>query len=377
MRILQIAYKSDIAGGEIVLLNLCDYFHALGHEVQVVCPRPGDLATRVAELGLKVHFLPIPKTYDLLAAYRLRRLIQREKIDLVHSHGMLVNIISRLAGQGLPGVKLVNTVHLTRDLKDQARYTRRVQRLKNHYYRRLDNWTAGRADRIIAVSYAVQSDLIRQGIPEAKISVIQNGIQMVPQPEAKAVERLRQEFNLNPTDFVLGSVVRLSRQKDIPTLLNAMKILVSAYPRLKLLLIGSGLLTESMKQLTSQMGLDPYVIFTGFRTDVRQLYYVMDIFVLSSLWEGLPLVILEAMSSGRPIVATAVDGTMEAVVDGSTGYLVPTRQPAALAESISRLIDHPDRRHEFAAAGQARIRDHFSIERMGCETQRLYQNLFD
>jgi glycosyltransferase involved in cell wall biosynthesis len=130
-----------------------------------------------------------------------------------------------------------------------------------------------------------------------------------------------------------------------------------------------------MEAKAKAMQLSEDVIFTGIRQDVPNILGLLDVFVLPSLWEGLPIALLEAMAAGLPVVATAVGGTPEVVVEGETGFLVPPRDPEALAEAILRLLREPDLRRRMGEAGRKRVAEHFSVEQMVQKTEALYEHL--
>ena len=374
MKILQVAYRSKISGGEKVLFDLAMSMEERGHEVSVVCPDPGQLPDELRKAGIESTIIPFHKTYDIRAARRLAQFIKSKKIDVLHSHGMLTNIISRVAGKMANVPVSVSTEHLTMELGRGGRSTETIERLKARYYRMLDNYTSRYNQQVIAVSNAVRDDLVEQGIPVSRITVIQNGIN-IPDIDPAAGNRIRLELGIKPEETVVGAVGRLSPQKDYPTLLRAFKEVNKSCPDAVLMIAGEGHLRKNLEKLADDLGIGERVKFLGYRSNVLEIVSSFDIYVLSSLWEGLPLAVLEAMAMEKPVVATSVPGTAEAVNEGETGFLVPLRDYQSLSRRLIYLADNPDKARLMGEAGRRRWKDCFSLTRVIDEHESLYQKL--
>ena len=378
MKILQVAYKSEISGGEKVLLNLAKHLRRRGHHILVACPSYGPLVEVLRREGIEVRIIPIKKTYDMVGAFRLRNLILREGIQILHTHGMLVNVIGRIASKMARVPISISTVHLTRELVTGGRAENIPQWLKGKYYRSVDNFTAQLNDWVIAVSESVKRDLISQGVDPEKIVVIRNGIECeCPQsPLERKNQRLKKKKELGIGNGpIVGTITRFSRQKDVHTFLYAMSNVIRDYPGVRCLIIGDGEQRRELEDLSSQLVLNGKVSFLGYRDDAREILDIFDIFVLSSLWEGLPLVVLEAMAASKPVIATRVPGTAEAVIDGETGFLVPLKDSKGLAELIEKLLADQDLAQNMGEAGKRRVNKDFRVDRMVDETEELYTDL--
>jgi len=290
---------------------------------------------------------------------------------------MLVNIVGRIAAKMAHTPISVSTVHLTRELAAGGRAENLRQWLKGKYYRSLDNFTARFNDRIIAVSESVRKDLIRQGMSPDKVVVIKNGIELERRQSLLARERGRAEKKelQIANGPVVGTITRFSKQKDVHTYLYALSNVVREYPDVRCLIVGDGEQRGELEHLSHRLALNGNVTFLGYREDARQILDLFDIFVLSSLWEGLPLVVLEAMAASKPVIATRVPGTAEAIVEGETGILVPLRDSMRLAESIKKLLADRELAQKMGKAGRGRVDKYFSVERMVDETERLYVDL--
>lgn len=374
MRIVFVAYKPSISGGERVLLDLATCLKRRGHEIVAVSPGPGPLPDALREIGVEAEVVPFRKTYDLGAVFRLARCLRRLRPDVLHSHSMLTNILCRPAGALSRVPVSVSTEHLTMELARGGRGKGRGERAKASYYRFLDNATARLNPAVIAVSRAVRDDLVEQGMDPSRVVVIRNGIE-IPERNPDSGRRLRRELGIGADDLVAGMVGRLSPQKDYPTFLRAARLLAGEFPRARFLIAGEGPLRESLIAESRRLGLGERVVFAGHRSEVAPVFAALDVFALSSLWEGLPLAVLEAMAAGKPVVATAVPGTAEAVVEGGTGFLVRLGDGPALAERIGRLLRDPLLRGRMGEAGRRRAEGEFSRERMAEEHEALYRRL--
>ena len=229
-------------------------------------------------------------------------------------------------------------------------------------------------DRYIAVSYANACYLIEEkGLPEKKVRVIQNGSDLgrfnpthVPPPGMRA------ELGIGAVDPVMLVTARLEPQKGHAVLLNAMPEVLREFPNVRLVCLGDGVLREDLEHQSQQLGLQANVYFLGFRSNVTDWLALCDFTVLPSFYEGLPLVAVESLAAGRAMVATAVDGTPEVIVNGRTGITVPSGDPAPLSAAICSLLRSPALRQRMAEQGRAYVLEHFSQERQVRETGEFY-----
>jgi hypothetical protein len=219
------------------------------------------------------------------------------------------------------------------------------------------------------VSHAVKSDLVEQGIKPGKIVVVQNGIDPNLIKEKKDNNDKESE---NKDNVIVGTITRLSPQKDLKTFLRMATLVIKEIPNVEFIVIGDGEQREELQTLAERLGLHNHVQFLGYREDARDVLKSFDIFVLSSLWEGLPIVVLEAMAAGKPVVATAVDGVTEVVEHGKTGLLVEPGRPDLLAKLVIELINNPDRSKTMGKRGRERIKRAFSINRVINTMEQIY-----
>jgi glycosyltransferase involved in cell wall biosynthesis len=233
-------------------------------------------------------------------------------------------------------------------------------------------WFPFLCHRLVAVSEGVRARLLsRWQVPRRRVVTIHNGVDAgrassLPRAEARA------RLGLPEGVPVAITVARLAPEKDHLTLLRAAAGLRARLPELHCLLVGGGRLEAGLRQQAERLGLQSSVLFLGQRTDVAELLPAADVFVLPSLQEGLSIAVLEAMSAGLPVVATAVGGNSLLVREGQTGFLAPPRDADALAKAMEAVLTQPERASQLGAAGRARVQAEFSVE----DTARRYLDLY-
>lgn len=373
MKVLQIAYSSGVAGGEMMLLEISRTLLRQGHEVHVLIPGPGPIETPLAEMGAGTILDRPRKTYDLRGSLAIRGAIRKTGAQVVHSHGMLVNILTRLGGRAAKVAAIVNTAHITLRLWRRGRTP--SEEFMRLYYRSLDNFTAPLADRIIAVSEAVRLDQMRQGIPEHKLRTILNGVDNGRYSKGIRDNGLRARCGAGPGEILVGMAGRISPQKGVDVLLRAARLAIERNQRVRFAFAGDGMLRREMENLRDSLGLEGAFHFLGPYPDVSNFLASIDIFCLSSNWEGLPLVVLEAMSAGLPVVATSADGTVEAVVHGKTGFLTRIGDASAIAGHLLAIAADGELARELGNSGRKRAFEAFTLDRMAAETIALYEEL--
>ena len=232
----------------------------------------------------------------------------------------------------------------------------------------------GMATLLVVVSELLKLHAIEvEGILPERMLVIENGITLPrKEPVSPEQQALRSEFGLNANDFFIFSVGRLNRQKGQAFLLEAFAKVLVKFPHSFLAIAGEGSLRQDLENQARKLGIEQRVRFLGVRSDIPSLLGLADLFVLPSLWEGMPVALIEAMGVGLPIIATQVEGVDELVKDGESGLIVPPANPEALKQAIEHLISDPQLRHELGQMAEATIQDRFTVDRM-CEN---YEKLF-
>ena len=293
--------------------------------------------------------------------------LRRQKVDLLHSHGFRPSLLASPIGRwaGVPAT--VETPHV-------REYWRKGW--KANYA--IDRFAGRFVDRYIAVSEANKRYLVEdKRLPEAKISVILNGCDVTRFSALPVIPAdLKTRAGFADSDPVLVVAARLEAQKGHSVLLRAMASLKSEFGALRLVLLGEGSLREPLEREVRGLGLQGSVIMPGHSPDVRAWMSVADLCVLPSFAEGLPLVAIECLAMQRPMVATAVDGTPEIVLNGVTGLTVAPGDVAALASAIASLLRDPSLAAQLAANGARWVRERFTLTRQIRQTEELYQQLW-
>ena len=347
-------------GGQNQVLVTAEGLRALGHRTMLVAHGSGALRQRAAE-GFEVMALAPRIEMDLSAAWRLSRILKEEKPDIVHAHDP--------HGVAMAALALSMSTRLA---KPPLIAQRRVDfRLRGNA---LSRWKYRQVDCFICSSEAIRQILIGDGVPPQRAVTVHEGIDLGRVTRAPAVS-LHQELWLPHEAPIVGNVAALVPHKGQRHLVEAAALVVRRVPDARFVIAGEGELRESLQRQIHEHQLDKHVFLTGFRTDVLSLHKAFDIFVMSSVTEGLGTSLLDAMAAGKPIVATRAGGIPEVVRDGETGLLVDPRDHHGMADALVRLLEDHSLRRRMGEAGLARARQHFSAERMVERTLEVYRRV--
>jgi glycosyltransferase involved in cell wall biosynthesis len=371
MRVAHLLTSGDVAGGQAVALRLARAARAAGHDAQLFSPTEGPATAEARRGGLPVSLVDVRRTYRLGGAVRLARLLRRHRVDVLHTHvHVAAAVLGRTAARAA-GAAVVSHLHIENHF--------RSSRVARAPLVALDNATARLCARILVVCDATRLSFERQGFPPALMETIYNGVDadaLASSPEVG----LHEEFALPPDALVLGHVGRLAPVKGQRELIEALARLRPRHPRLHAVLMGEdleagGAFRLELERLVASLGLGDAVHLAGFRPDAAAALREVDALVLPSWIEGLPLTVLEAMAQARPVVATAVGGTAEAVIDGETGLLVPPRDVDALTAALDRLLSDTVLRRRLGEAGRARVRKQFAATAMERRVLEVYDEV--
>ena len=348
-------------GGQNQVLLTVNGLRSIGHRAALVAHPDGELRQRMAE-GLDV--IPIaPRTeIDLTAAWRFSRIVRRLQPDVIHAHDP--------HGVAMAGLALSFSAGAARGGRVPALVAaRRVDfHLKGNSFSR---WKYRQVDCFIAASEAIRQMLIADGVPADHTVTVHEGIDVEHVTAAPPVN-VHAAFWLPHQAPVVGNVAALVPHKGQRYLVDAAHLVVQEMPDVRFIILGEGELREHLEKQVHEYHLEKHVLLPGFRTDVLGCIKGFDLFVMSSVTEGLGTSLLDAMACGRPIVATEAGGIPEIVEDGVNGRLVPPRDAGALARAIVDALKDEPLRSRMGAAGLARVNERFTVERMVAETVSVY-----
>ena len=331
-----------------------------GHRAALVAHPLGELRRRAAE-GPDVFPLAPRTEMGLRAGWHLSRLLRDLRPDIVHAHDAHGVAMAALACSMCGDT-----------IRPRFVASRRVDFHigKNAFSR----WKYRQVDHFVCASQCIQSMLIQDGIPAANTSVVYEGIDLRRVERAPTID-LRKELLLPQGAPLVGNVAALVPHKGQRYLIDAAVRVVREVHDARFIIAGEGELQHDLARRVGRYKLDTHIVFTGFRPDVLSLHKAFDLFVMSSVTEGLGTSALDAMAAGRAVVATRAGGLSEVVDDGHTGLLVPTRDPAALAAAIVRLLSDQTLRETCGANALDHARRRFSAARMVDETVATYERL--
>ena len=347
-------------GGQNQVLLTVNGLREIGQRAALVAHPDGELRKRAAE-GLELVPLAPKSEMDLTAAWRLNRVIKRLKPDVIHAHDA--------HGVAMAGLALSLGAAAAKDGEPPLVASRRVDfHLRSNSFSR---WKHRQVDCFIAASEAIRQMLIADGVPADRTVTVHEGIDVDHVLAAPLVD-VHQAFFLPHGAPVVGNIAALVPHKGQRHLIEAAHIVVRKLPDVRFVILGEGELREALERLIKEYRLEKHVLLPGFRTDVLGCLKSFDLFVMSSVTEGLGTSLLDAMACSRPIVATEAGGIPEVVENGVTGLLVPPRDHAAMADAIVTLINDQGRRRQMGDAGFARVNERFTVDRMIAGTAAVY-----
>jgi len=358
IRILYLVNSSEIGGAEKSLLLLIDNIDRAKFEIFVVCLRGAGVFTE----ELKIRNIPTfifnikKKPFSIFNVYIT---IKRINPDIIQSFLFISNIIGRIAGK-LSGVKVI--------ISSQ----RSVDKWRRWYHWKIDRLTSKFTNIIISNSFSGKKVLIEKGrINPEKIIVIPNGVKIM---DGK-IPSLKKEFGFEENSMVIGTVGNLKEVKDHKTFIKAGSEISKNFQNIRFLIAGKGPLGRELKKFAELLGIRKKIVFVGFIREIEKVYSAIDIFVLTSFWEGCPLSVLEAMSFGIPVVSFSVGDVPYIIQNGKDGFVVKNRDFTELIEKIELLLKNETLRNKMGRNAKEKIMREFTVEKMIKKYTKVYLNL--
>jgi glycosyltransferase involved in cell wall biosynthesis len=351
----------DPGGAERALVQLVTRLDRARWEPAVFClAGRGALADELSAAGVPVVCLGARHWTGIGAVWRLFRELRRFRPALLQTFLFHANLAGRIAGRMAGIGRIVSGI--------------RVAEKRSRAFLWIDRFTNWLVVTNICVSQAVADfSVSRAGLAPKKIIVIPNGVDVAKFSSARPADL--SQFEIPAGSPVLLTISRLDRQKGLHDLIEAAALVVPTYPNTHFIIVGEGPERAALERAVREKGLVARVHFAGWRADVPELLAAGYALVLSSHWEGLPNVILEAMAAGRPVAATRVEGAAELIIEGRTGLMVSPQSPLALAAALESLLADPTRAAAMGQAGRERVAAEFSWETMVGRYDELYQSI--
>jgi len=373
VNILYVITKLELGGAQKQLLEVIRNLDRHRFNIFLFTAKDGLLlpeALEIDSLTIKMsRFLnrPINFLQDALALIEIYIFIKKNNIHIVHTHSSKAGILGRLAA-GFAGTRvIVHTVHGW-SFNDYQNLPARS------LFIFLERICARVTQRLIVVSGYDRYKGIKNNIaPKEKYSLIRYGINL--DSFGKENRSIREEFGIQPQEALIGMIACLKPQKCPGDFVKMAYLIHKALPCAKFILVGDGVLRKQLKKLISKLKLDGVFILTGWRRDIPDILSAIDVFVLTSLWEGMPISVLEAMASLKPSVVTDTGGVREIIIEGKTGFLIKRRDINTMSERIITLLNNKALRDEIGENARMYIKEDYSIKHMINNTRQLYEEL--
>jgi glycosyltransferase involved in cell wall biosynthesis len=360
---------SEFGGGYRVFLQIMERLSKDTFNIFSCCPFNHEQKERLKASGVRIINTNLDNN-PFVSILKLSKIMRSENIHIVHTQGGRDDFYARVAGRIAKVPVVVNTVATLVEGYD-------VSFLKKIVYVLCDRLTERFVDQFIVVSESLRKTIIRNhGIQPDKVIKIYNGIELDQyQPHPGSREKIRKDFLISEEEFLVGAAGRLVYEKGFEFLIRSVQKVLKTFPKTKFLLVGDGPLKMKLESLARELGIMEYCIFSGFRDDIPEILSSLDLFVLPSILEGHPIVILEAMAMAKPIVASDINGVREQIENGRTGVLVPRGDPQALAEAINQMLKERIEAKKLGMEARKQVEETFDIRRQVALHEEVYKGL--
>ncbi|MCK4787020.1 MAG: glycosyltransferase [Desulfobacteraceae bacterium] len=370
MKIFHIIDSDGIYGAEVMLLNLMQEQRRIGQKP--ILGSIGDLGekekpieNKALRMGLKVKKIRMRRGLNFSGAFKLAKIARDNNVDLFHSHGYKSDILLGLLSQRLRKIAVVRTLHGWTSTKKIS---------KIWIYELLDRFCLRKVDAVVRVNS--DSSFKKKGfLKNVNTFVIENGIPKLNFDRDLVIRNDAETANFCKNNFVIGAIGRLSAEKGFNYLIEAMQHLLINGDDYKLVIIGEGNQRDLLETVIRKAGVLGKVLLAGYKKNATDYLPFFDVFILSSLTEGLPITLLEAMQAKKPIVATSVGGIPKALGNGRHGMIVKPRDPKALADAILFLRNNPDKARKMAQTARNIALSNYSSTRMARDYTKVYNRV--
>lgn len=362
-KILLAIRQGQVGGGETHVYELAKNLNKQYFDVEVLSFTNGIMINKLKDIGITTHVIQSTKPFDITVWKKVTQLIKTNKYDIIHAHGTRAasNVFYSAKKLRLP---LIYTIHGWSFHQSQSKLTRIVREMSENFITHMANLN-------IAVSENNKNEG-KTNFGLNNIKVIYNGIDLNKfNPNSKHND-IRKEFNVKSNETLLGYMVRLTEQKDPITMIKAMQQVYKVNKDIKLLIVGNGNLEATIKKMVNESEIKNNVIFSNFREDIPAVLNAIDIYCLPSLWEGMPIGLIEAMAMGKTTISTSVDGTKELITNKYNGFSIPINDPLQLANTILKIHNNSNLKMIIGENARKTINEHFNITNMVHKIEDVY-----
>lgn len=379
IKVAEVITRMDWGGSPDIVRIICCYLNPDLYDITLVTGSTKSPSTKTKEFfekfSPKIVVIPelkrnINPISDLAALIRLYLLFRRQNFDIVHTHTAKAGVLGRIAARFANVPNIIHTPH-------GHNFYGYFGPMKNKIIVILERLVACFTDKIMALTELEKADLITFKVSQPKkIVVINSGLQLDKFRKVDIdIIKKREELLVKSDEILIGMVGRLEPVKGPEYLIEAAKLVIKKFPKVKFLIVGEGTLRNKLESRCKNLGISDKFIFTGWREDITEILAVLDILVLPSLNEAVGRILIEAGACGVPVVATNVGGVPEIVKGGQTGILVPPKDPHSLSQAVISLLEDKEKRQRMGEAARSWVDDKFSAEIMVNKVSNLYQEL--
>ena len=375
IKLLHVITHLPIGGAQDNTLYTVELLNKDKYDISLSCNLNGELVSRAKKVKhLKLYDVPnlrreVSIINDIRAFLYLYKLIKKENFTIIHTHSSKAGFLGRIAAMLNKTPIVIHTIH-------GFAFHDYMNSFKKNIFIYLEKLSAKWTHGLVTVSNLNKKKVVDLGIaPIEKLKNIYSGIDLTLFINEKN-DQFRKELNLDSNHLLLGSVGRLSNQKDPITMIEAFCIVIKRFPSAHLTLVGDGELRDEILIKINQLQLNGRVHLTGNKNDPWKIYHSLDLFIMSSIYEGLGRSITEALSCGVPVVCTSVEGVPEIVRDNETGILVPPKDPGALATGIINSLNDMDNAKRMAEEGRKFVNENFDVNKMVDDIDSLYDTFY-
>jgi glycosyltransferase involved in cell wall biosynthesis len=367
IRVLHLISSSNIGGSPRHTLLLCEELLKAGHYPVLAYPGGGSFEESFQNSGIKCYPLTKMSLLSPSGYQHLYSIIEKEKIDIIHTHELKSDFIGYWIAR-YAHIPVVTTVH------NMITHSR-LNPLKRKIYCEISKYLYNSMDKVLAVSGAVRNNLVEElGVHEPKVAVILNGTRKIGSlSQTPGKEIIFKRLNINPHSKVLISIGRLIPiQKGFEYLIKAMPAIVAQDPGIILLITGDGIIRNELESMAEKLGVSRNIVFTGWRNDTQELLSAADICLAPSLWDPLPRTVLESMMVGTPVIASRVDGIVEAITHEKDGLLIQPASENDIADAVIKLLKQPALIRQYGDSAREKALQLFTSERHAAQTIQVY-----